>query len=142
MNAAVQACIDDGVSMAIAAGNSDADACNYSPAMIPDAITVGATDVTDTSASFTNFGTCVDVFAPGVDILSTIPNESTDIYDGTSMAAPHVCGAIARYLSANPGASPAQVATWVTGTATSGAITFRLGHGTSPNLLLYATCPI
>ena len=137
MNDAVKACIDDGVSMAIAAGNADADACNYSPAMVQDAITVCATDVEDVSASFTNFGTCVDICAPGVDILSTQPGEDTAVFSGTSMSAPHVAGVVARYLSRNSGASPAQVRTWIVGDATAGAINFRAGHGTTPNLLLF-----
>jgi len=137
MNSAVAACIADGVSMAIAAGNSDNDACNYSPAMVTAGVTVCATDVTDTSASFTNWGSCVDICAPGVDILSTVPGEATDVYDGTSMAAPHVCGAIARYLSSNSGASPAQVSSWLASSATANAINFRAGQGTTPNLLLH-----
>ena len=132
MNAAVQACIDDGVAMSISAGNSDADACNFSPAMVPDAITVCATDVEDVSASFTNFGTCVDICAPGVDILSTQPGEDTAVFSGTSMSAPHVAGGVARYLSSNPGASPAQVRAWLVGDATQTRSTSGQAMGLHP----------
>ena len=135
---AVQACIDDGVSVIIAAGNSDADGCNVSPGRVVDAVTVGATDISDNSATFTNYGTCLDVFAPGVNIESTWNDGGTNTIDGTSMACPHVVGAVARYMSSLGGApSPAACHNWVEAEATPGAINFRAGHGTSPNLLLY-----
>ncbi len=143
MENAVQNLIDGGVTVCIAAGNSDDDACDYTPARVPDAITVGASDIADWSATFTNYGTCLDIFAPGVDILSTVPGENTDVYDGTSMATPHVVGAVARYMSsqATP-PSPANVRDYLVNTATADALTFRVGHGTSPNVLLYAGCPM
>jgi len=143
MEDAVQNLIDGGVTVCIAAGNSDDDACNYTPARVPDAITVGASDISDWSATFTNYGTCLDLFAPGVDILSTTPGENTDVYSGTSMATPHVVGVVARYMSSLPSApSPANVADYILNAATPNALTFRPGHGTSPNLLLYASCPM
>ena len=143
MNDALQACIDDGLTGVVAAGNGNADACNYSPAMLPDAITVGALDVTDTSASYTNWGTCVDIFAPGVYILSTIPGEGTDIYDGTSMACPHVVGAVARFIgsTATP-PTPAEVRQFLIDNANHGMINFRAGHETSPNVMLHAPCTL
>ena len=143
MEDAVQNLIDGGVTVCIAAGNSDADACDYSPARVPDAITVGASDINDWSATFTNYGTCLDLFAPGVDILSTVPGDATDVYDGTSMATPHVTGVVARYMSSLGSApSPAAVRDYLVNTATADALTFRIGHGASPNLLLYAGCPM
>ena len=73
----------------------------------------GASDVTDTSAYFTSFGSCVDLFAPGVDILSTVPGENTAVYSGTSMATPHVAGAVSRYMSSLPAApTPTEVGTY------------------------------
>lgn len=107
--------IDDvvalGIVVVIAAGNESIDACDYSPAFVPSAITVGASDRNDQSAVFTNYGKCVDIFAPGVDINSAffIDNESLVKSSGTSMAAPFVTGAAALYLQANPEWTSAQV---------------------------------
>jgi len=94
MNAAIARGVADGITMVVAAGNSNADACRYSPASEPTAITVGATGSTDIRASFSNFGTCVDLFAPGVSIVSAWRTSSTAIrsLSGTSMASPHVAG--------------------------------------------------
>ena len=140
---AVQQAIDSGIKTVVAAGNSHEDACATSPAHIDDVITVGASNIFDQAASFSNWGTCLDVWAPGVDILSVFPDpQRLKKLDGTSMASPHVAGVVARYLSSlttNP--TPAEVEHWVTSTATSGAIKYATpSEGTSPNRLLYMGC--
>jgi subtilisin family serine protease len=137
LDAAVKASVASGVSYAVAAGNDSSDACGSSPAREPSAITVGATDPQDARASFSNFGKCVDVFAPGVGVESvgiTGP-DATAKMSGTSMATPHVAGGIALYLSAHPDAKPADVATALTGAATPGKVADP-GTG-SPNKLLF-----
>lgn len=137
LNTAVANSIADGVTYAIAAGNSSANACNYSPASVPAAITVGATDRTDTRAWFSNYGSCLDIFAPGVGVQSAwyTSDTATATLDGTSMAAPHVAGAAARVLQRYPTYTPAQVASYLTSTATTGVVK-NPGSG-SPNRLLY-----
>jgi hypothetical protein len=127
VDAAVSNVIASGIPVVAAAGNDDEDACLSSPAWIPAAITVGATTVTDARASFSNFGTCLDVFAPGVDIWAAgwdcCPYFPTVVpLSGTSMAAPHVTGLVSRYLEANPRASTSQVAAAIVGGAASGVV--------------------
>jgi len=104
----VQRLIDLGVVVVVAAGNSNSDACDSSPARVPDAITVGATTRTDRRASFSSFGSCVDIFAPGdvIESLWPIRNNTYTALSGTSMAAPYVAGAAALYLQNNPKLSP------------------------------------
>jgi len=143
VDAAVTQSVAAGVNYAIAAGNSAANACNYSPARVPVAVTVGSTDDTDTRSYFSNFGTCVDVFAPGSDITSAWigSNDATNTISGTSMAAPHVAGAIAVHLGHLAAIfdgvpTPAEVAKWVQSEATSTKVV-NPGTG-SPNLLLYS----
>jgi subtilisin family serine protease len=141
VNDAVEGSIRSGVTYAIAAGNSSTDACTFSPASAPDALTVGATTKLDGQASYSNFGSCVDLYAPGTFILSDwITSDTTAVYlSGTSMATPHVTGAAALYLETHPTASPADVAADLLATATQGPIT-NAGTG-SPNLLLFTGDP-
>jgi subtilisin family serine protease len=138
LDTAVNNSINAGVTYAIAAGNSNANACNYSPARVGAAITVGATTNTDARSSFSNYGTCLDLFAPGSNITSawSTSNTATNTISGTSMATPHVAGVAALYLQTNPGASASAVRNALVGNATSGKVT-NPGSG-SPNLLLYA----
>ena len=133
---AVQRGVSDGVTFAVAAGNAGADACNASPARTPQAITVGATNSTDARSSFSNTGTCVDIFAPGQAITSSwyTTTSATNTISGTSMAAPHVAGAAALLLAADPTATPATITSRMLANATPSVVT-NAGTG-SPNLLL------
>jgi subtilisin family serine protease len=137
VDAAVQRVITDGVTVAVAAGNSNANACNSSPARVAGALTVGATDRTDRRASFSNYGSCLDLFAPGVAITSDWLTDTNTI-SGTSMAAPHVAGAAAVLLSRNPGSAltPAAVASDLVSTATPSVV--KSAGNRSPNRLLFA----
>jgi hypothetical protein len=138
LDTAVNNSINRGVTYAVAAGNSSAVACNYSPARVANALTVGATTSADGRSSFSNYGTCLDIFAPGSSITSAwyTGNSATASLNGTSMASPHVAGAAALYLQTNPGAAPSTVRTALVNAATSGRVS-NAGTG-SPNLLLYS----
>lgn len=137
LDSAVNSSINDGVTYAIAAGNSNANACNYSPARVAAAITVGSTTSSDARSSFSNYGTCLDIFAPGSSITSAwhTSNTAVNTISGTSMATPHVAGGAALYLQTNPSASPSTVRNALVNNATTNRLS-GIGSG-SPNRLLY-----
>ncbi|GAB2887124.1 S8 family peptidase [Nocardioides pacificus] len=136
VDAAVNRMVNAGVSVVVAAGNEDVNACNSSPARASAAITVAATDRTDTRAYFSNYGSCTDIFAPGVSITSAWIGSSsaTSTISGTSMASPHVAGAAALYLQGNPSARPSTVANALIGQSTKGRVIDEAG---SPDRLLF-----
>ncbi|KAI8817607.1 peptidase S8/S53 domain-containing protein [Fimicolochytrium jonesii] len=135
LDRAVQGAIKAGVNFAIAAGNSGRDACLLSPARVPEAITVAASDKTDHIASFSERGTCVDIIAPGVDITSTWNNGRTNTISGTSMATPHVAGVVALALAEGNFTTPAEVQTYLKVIATKDLIQGTLQR--TPNAFLY-----
>jgi subtilisin family serine protease len=143
VNQAVQNSIASGIVYVLAAGNFNSAACAISPASTPEAITVGATDSSDQRAGFSNYGSCLDLFAPGVDITSSYSafwgdDNTTALMSGTSMASPHVAGAVAVYLSMFPSATPAQVHDhFKIGRGSTVGLVGNPGAG-SPNLLLHA----
>mmetsp|Transcript_1759 Transcript_1759/g.2758 ORF Transcript_1759/g.2758 Transcript_1759/m.2758 type:complete len:404 (+) Transcript_1759:59-1270(+) len=138
-NDAITSATEAGITMVVAAGNDDSDACEYSPASAPAAITVGATGDDNARAYYSNYGSCLDVFGPGTDITSTWIDspDATNTISGTSMASPHVCGVAAKILSANPSFSVEQVTQKLLKDATPGVVSDVQG---SPNLMVYATC--
>merc|ERR1712157_662159 len=111
MGTAVDAAVSAGVVVVVAAGNSNSDACNFSPAYVPNAVTVGSTDSNDQRSYFSNYGTCVDIWAPGSSVLSAghTSDSTTATFSGTSMACPHVSGAAALVLGADNSKTPAKV---------------------------------
>jgi aqualysin 1 len=137
LNDAVEGSIRAGVVYTIAAGNSKVDACIISPASAPNAITLGASNMVDEQASYSDFGPCVDLYAPGSAIKSdwNTSDTASTVLSGTSMASPHAAGAAALYLQAHPLDSPATVAATLAATSTQGLIT-KIGAG-SPNRLLF-----
>lgn len=141
LDTAVRNSIASGVTYSLAAGNNRRDACKYSPARVTEAITVGATTSTDYKASYSNYGTCLDLFAPGSSITSSYYTSATAtaVLSGTSMAAPHAAGVAALYLQAHPGSTPAEVRNAMVANATAGKV-INEGRG-SPDLLLYSLLP-
>jgi subtilisin family serine protease len=127
-----------GVTFVVAAGNENQNACRVSPARAAKAITIGASTINDARASFSNIGTCVNLFAPGAGIVSAwnTGDDTSETLDGTSMATPHVVGAAAKYLQQNPNASPEEVKTWLLAVATPNKLR-SIGSG-SPNRLLFS----
>lgn len=137
-DAAIQRMVNAGVTTVVAAGNENQNACNVSPARAASAITVGATTSSDARASYSNYGSCVDIFAPGSSITSAWIGSSTatNTISGTSMASPHVAGVAAQYLQTNPSASPATVTNALLGNATTNVVS---GVNGSPNRLLFTS---
>jgi serine protease len=161
VNAAVAAAVAEGVTFALAAGNEQTDACSRSPASEPSAITVAATTIgsgpngnsVDVRATFSNFGTCVDIAAPGqlikaawIDTSGYPPNTAVNTISGTSMASPHVAGVAALVLSKNPNFTPAEVEAALFADSTNGVINLacpsfgRAACEATPNRLLYTNC--
>jgi len=151
MRDAVQAAVEDGLTMIVAAGNSDMDACNTSPADSPFAITIGATvqgdGNQDERSYYSNYGTCVTLFAPGTAITSAWIGGPTftNTISGTSMATPHVAGAACQLLSHQPGLTPAELEQEILQTATTGTIDLVCGPNEvvctkSPNIMVYTNC--
>lgn len=138
LNSAVSQSIGTGIVYVAAAGNDNANACNYSPGSLSEAITVGGSNYLDERLSVSNYGTCVDIFAPGQMVMSAWnTSDSATLYSsGTSMASPHAAGAAALYLQSNPAASPTQVQDFLKQQATRDLL-INAGSG-SPNLLLFA----
>lgn len=133
LDLAVNAAVDAGIHFAVAAGNDNADACNYSPAAAAKAVTVGASNLGDERAYFSNYGKCTDIFAPGLNIQSTWIGSkyATNTISGTSMASPHICGLLAYYLSLQPASdsayavadiTPKQLKAHLIGVATKNAL--------------------
>lgn len=138
---AVQTMIDSGITAVVAAGNESEDACAHSPAHLPAALTVGSVTDSDTRDPLSNYGSCVDIFAPGQAIVSTWNRADVpvNLLSGTSTASPHVAGVAALYLETHRWAPPAEVSSVITGSATRGAV--QNAGVASPNRLLFSLLP-
>jgi subtilisin family serine protease len=136
---AIEAATKSGLVIVVAAGNSGGDSCKLSPARVPSALTVAASDINDRIASFSEKGTCVDIIAPGVNILSTWRNGKTNTISGTSMASPHAAGVVALVLSSDyptAFANVADVNTFVKAAGTAGVVSGNIGS--TPNVFLFS----
>jgi serine protease len=150
VNDAVDAAVNAGIGYVIAAGNNNQDACYYSPASSTNGISVGSTEVyssgnaqLDARSIFSNYGTCVDIFAPGTMVTSAWNDGTTRTISGTSMAAPHVCGAAALYFDEYPNATPVDLRTYLSDQSTKNIIDLECTNPTcqaSPNYMLYSAC--
>ncbi len=141
LNNAVASATSAGVVVVVAAGNEARDACKYSPASAPSALTVAASDITDTIASFSNRGKCVDVFAPGVNIESCFPSGQITTWSGTSMASPHVAGVVAIALTKTAFTSVADVNTFIINQSTANVVKGSINissRNKTPNRLVYS----
>ncbi|WP_174250481.1 MULTISPECIES: S8 family peptidase [Streptomyces] len=137
VNAAATALSDAGVLPVVAAGNEARDACNVSPASAARVLTVGASNAYDQETDFSNYGPCVNLYAPGQDVVSARLGGGTVALNGTSMASPHVAGIAVLHRQAHPTETPAQIYTYLKQNATKGVLT-RVSTG-SPNELLFAS---
>lgn len=135
MDQAVARLVQRGVTAVIAAGNDNKDACQVSPAREPSGITVGSTTNNDGRSNFSNWGNCVQIFAPGSDVTSASHKGGTTTMSGTSMASPHVAGVAALYLQENKNLSPNQIKTLLSDRSTKGKVSDTQG---TPNKLLYS----
>ena len=129
-----------GIVSVLAAGNDNGDACSYSPAFAPSAITVGSTTSSDARSSFSNYGSCIQVYGPGSAVYSSVPGNGYASYSGTSMACPHTAGVVALYGTENPCLSGEQLFNYIASSATPDAVSDHDGGGTpgaTPNLLIY-----
>jgi len=145
VNQAVDASSEQGFTWVIASGNSNADACTFSPASAASAMAVGATANTDSRASFSNWGRCQSVWAPGQNILGawSTSNTATNTISGTSMASPHAAGVVTNILStrpASPPMSPAEVIALVKSHATENVVRDGREANGTPNLMVYSRC--
>jgi len=153
LNSAVKAAVTAGVTFVVAAGNSNDDACSYSPASEPSAISVCASDIEesgslqeDVRSYFSNYGSCTDLFAPGSTITSDWigSNSATNTISGTSMASPHVCGAAALLLADTPSMTPAQVKSAITSGGTANEVDLACAGNAdcldTPNVMLFNQC--